>query len=149
MNNMRSWTQPGQGYRLIEGVKVNLKPDNPKDQVGDATNRRPEYAYIYVDGLKPAQIQKLVVEFGDILDGKAEPHSAFRKWLDKKVWGSLGKNRRDVVLSGRMVKIYNSKLGHLGGSQADVAMVSKNIGKWVEANGGGNIKIGSLLNKQS
>jgi len=139
---MRSWTQPGQGYRLIEGVKVNLKPDNPKDQVGDAANRRTEYAYIYVDGLKPAQIKNLVVAFNDILD-------PVRKWLKKDVFGSLGKNRRDVVLSGRMVKIYNSKLGHLGGSQADVAMVSKNIGKWVEANGGGNVKIGSLLNKQS
>ena len=142
MDYSKSWTQPGQGYGLIEGVKVNLKPDNPKDQVGDAANRRTEYAYIYVDGLKPAQIKDLVVAFNDILD-------PVRKWLDKKVFGSLGKNRRDVALSGRMVKIYNSKLGHLGGSQPDVVMVSKNIGKWVEANGGGNIKIGSLLNKQS
>ena len=142
MDYSRSWTQPGQGFDLIEGVKVNLKPDNPKDQVGDAANRRTEYAYIYVDGLKPAQIKDLVVAFNDILD-------PVRKWLKKDVFGSLGKNRRDVALSGRMVKIYNSKLGHLGGSQADVAMVSKNIGKWVEANGGGNVKIGSLLNKQS
>ena len=142
MDYSRSWTQPGQGYGLKEAVKVNLKPDNPKDQVGDAANRRTEYAYIYVDGLKPAQIKNLVVAFNDILD-------PVRKWLDKKVFGSLGKNRRDVALSGRMVKIWNSKLGHLGGSQSDVAMVSKNIGKWVEANGGGNVKIGSLLNKQS
>ena len=139
---MKSWTQPGQGYRLIEGVKVNLKPDNPGAKVGDAVNRRTEYAYIYVDGLKPAQAKDLVVAFNDILD-------PVRRWLKQDVFGSLGKNRRDVVLSGRMVKIYNSKLGHLGGSQADVAMVSKNIGKWVEANGGGNVKIGSLLNKQS
>jgi hypothetical protein len=73
MDYSRSWTQPGQGYSLKEGrVSVNMKPDNPKDKVGDATDRRTEYAYIYVDGLKPAQIQKLVVEFGDILDGKAE-----------------------------------------------------------------------------
>ena len=138
---MRSWTQPGQGYRLIEGVKVNLKPDNPGAKVGDAVNRRTEYAYIYVDGLKPAQAKDLVVAFNDILD-------PVRRWLKQDVFGSLGKNRRDVVLSGRMVKIYNSKLGHLGGSQADVAMVSKNIGKWVEANGGGNVKIGSILNSQ-
>ena len=142
MDYSKSWTQPGQGYGLIEGVKVNLKPDNPKDQVGDAANRRTEYAYIYVDGLKPAQIKDLVVAFNDILD-------PVRKWLKKDVFGSLGKNRRDVALSGRMVKIYNSKLGHLGGSQPDVVMVSKSIGKWVEANGGGNVKIGSLLNKQS
>ena len=143
MDYSRSWTQPGQGYGLKEAVKVNLKPDNPKDKVGDATNRRTEYAYIYVDGLKPAQIQKLVVEFGDMLD-------PVRKWLDKKVWGSVGKNRRDVSLSGRMVKIWNSKLGHLGGSQSDVALVIKNLAKWIEANGGGgNVKIGSLLNKQS
>ena len=142
MNYESSWTQPGQGYGLEEAVKVNLKPDNPNDKVGDAANRRTEYAYIYVDGLKPAQIKDLVVAFNDILD-------PVRKWLKKDVFGSLGKNRRDVALSGRMVKIYNSKLGHLGGSQPDVAMVSKNIGKWVEANGGGNVKIGSLLNKQS
>ena len=142
MDYSKSWTQPGQGYGLIEGVKVNLKPDNPKDQVGDAANRRTEYAYIYVDGLKPAQIKDLVVSFNDILN-------PVRKWLKKDVFGSLGKNRRDVALSGRMVKIYNSKLGHLGGSQPDVVMVSKSIGKWVEANGGGNVKIGSLLNKQS
>ena len=142
MDYSRSWTQPGQGYGLKEAVKVNLKPDNPKDKVGDATNRRTEYAYIYVDGLKPAQIKDLVVAFNDILD-------PVRKWLKKDVFGSLGKNRRDVALSGRMVKIWNSKLGHLGGSQPDVAMVSKNVGKWVEANGGGNVKIGSLLNKQS
>ncbi len=142
MDYSKSWTQPGQGYDLKEAVKINQKPDNPNDKVGDATNRRTEYAYIYVDGLKPAQIKNLVVAFNDILD-------PVRKWLKKDVFGSLGKNRRDVALSGRMVKIYNSKLGHLGGSQADVAMVSKNIGKWVEANGGGNVKIGSLLNKQS
>ena len=142
MDYSKSWTQPGQGYDLKEAVKINQKPDNPNDKVGDATNRRTEYAYIYVDGLKPAQIKDLVVAFNDILD-------PVRKWLKKDVFGSLGKNRRDVALSGRMVKIYNSKLGHLGGSQADVAMVSKNIGKWVEANGGGNVKIGSLLNKQS
>tara|TARA_Y100001949_G_scaffold166330_1_gene162880 strand:+ start:568 stop:996 length:429 start_codon:yes stop_codon:yes gene_type:complete len=142
MDYSKSWTQPGQGYDLKEAVKINQKPDNPNDKVGDATNRRTEYAYIYVDGLKPAQIKDLVVAFNDILD-------PVRKWLKKDVFGSLGKNRRDVALSGRMVKIYNSKLGHLGGSQPDVVMVSKSIGKWVEANGGGNVKIGSLLNKQS
>ena len=71
------------------------------------------------------------------------------KWLKKDIWGTVGKNRKDVVLSGREIRITYSKLGHLGGSQADVAMVSKNIGKWVEANGGGIVKIGSLLNKQS
>ena len=143
MNYESSWTKPGEGFvNVQEAVKINLKPDNPKDKVGDATNRRTEYAYIYVDGLKPDQIQKLVVAFNDILN-------PVRKWLKKDVFGSLGKNRRDVALSGRMVKIWNSKLGHLGGSQADVAMVIKNLAKWVEANGGGNVKIGSLLNKQT
>ena len=143
MNYESSWTQPGEGFVIVqEAVKVNLKPDNPGAKVGGATDRRTEYAYIYVDGLKPVQIKDLVVAFNDILD-------PVRKWLKKDVFGSLGKNRRDVALSGRMVKIWNSKLGHLGGSQADVALVSKNIGKWVEANGGGNVKIGSLLNKQS
>ena len=141
MDYSKSWTQPGQDF-FKEAVKVNLKPDNPKDQVGDAANRRTEYAYIYVDGLKPAQAKDLVVGFGDILD-------PVRKWLKKDVFGSLGKNRRDVVLSGRMIKIWNSKLGHLGGSQSDVAMVIKNLAKWVEANGGGSVKIGSVLNKQS
>ena len=120
MDYSRSWTQPGQGYGLKEAVKVNLKPDNPGAKVGGATDRRTEYAYIYVDGLKPAQIKDLVVAFNDILN-------PVRKWLKKDVFGSLGKNRRDVALSGRMVKIWNSKLGHLGGSQPDVAMVSKNI----------------------
>ena len=143
MNYENSWTQPGEGFvNVQEAVKVNLKPDNPGAKVGDAVNRRTEYAYIYVDGLKPAQAKDLVVAFNDILD-------PVRRWLKQDVFGSLGKNRRDVVLSGRKIKIWNSKLGHLGGSQADVAMVSKNIGKWVEANGCGNVKIGSLLNKQS
>ena len=137
---MKSWTQPGQGYRLIEGVKMNLKPDNPKDKVGDAVNRRTEYSHIYVSGLKPAEGAELAKDFKNIVD---------TKWLKKDIWSTVGKNRRDVFLSGREIRITNSKLGHLGGSQADVAMVSKNIGKWVEANGGGNVKIGSLLNKQS
>ena len=141
MNYESSWTTPGENF-FKEAVKVNLKPDNPGAKVGDAVNRRTEYAYIYVDGLKPAQAKDLVVAFNDILD-------PVRRWLKQDVFGSLGKNRRDVVLSGRKIKIWNSKLGHLGGSQADVAMVSKNIGKWVEANGGGNVKIDSLLNKQS
>ena len=48
-----SWTSPGQGFKLEEKVQQNNKPDNPRDQVGDAANRRTEYSHIYVTGLKP------------------------------------------------------------------------------------------------
>ena len=36
MDYSRSWTQPGQGYNLEEGVTMNLPPDNPKDRNGKA-----------------------------------------------------------------------------------------------------------------
>ena len=136
---MKSWTQPGQGYRLIEKVKMNLKPDNPRDKVGDAANRRTEYSHIYVSGLKPAEGAELTKDFKNIVD---------TKWLKKDIWGTVGKNRRDVFLSGKEIRITNSKLGHLGGSQADVAMVQKQIARWVEANSKSNVKIGSILNSQ-
>jgi len=139
MDYSRSWTQPGQGYDLKEGISMNLKPDNPNAKVGDATNRRTEYSHIYVTGLNPAQGKDFVKDFGKIVD---------TKWLKKDVWGTVGKNRKDVVLSGRAIKITNSKLGHLGGSQPDIAMVQKQISRWIAANGGGNIRIGSLLHSQ-
>ena len=135
-----SWTTPGQGFRLEEKVNMNLKPDNPNDKVGDAANRRTEYSHIYVTGLKPDIAKKLVKEFGKIVD---------TKWLIKAVWAKVGKDRKDVVLSGRTVKITNNKLGHLGGSQADVAMVQKQIARWIDAEGVENIVvIGSVLNSQ-
>ena len=136
---MKSWTQPGQGYRLIEKVKMNLKPDNPRDKVGDAANRRTEYSHIYVSGLKPAEGAELTKDFKNIVD---------TKWLKKDIWSTVGKNRRDVFLSGREIRITNSKLGHLGASQGDIAMVQKQIMKWVEANSKSNVKIGSILNSQ-
>ena len=136
---MKSWTQPGQGYRLIEKVKMNLKPDNPRDKVGDAANRRTEYSHIYVSGLKPAEGAELTKDFKNIVD---------TKWLKKDIWGTVGKNRRDVFLSGKEIRITNSKLGHLGGSQADVAMVQKQIMRWVDANSKSNVKIGSVLHSQ-
>ena len=136
-----SWTTPGQGFKLEEKVNMNLKPDNPKDQVGDAVNRRTEYSHIYVTGLKPDIAKKLVKEFGKIVD---------TKWLTKDVWAKVGKDRKDISMKGREVHITNSKLGHLGGSQADVAMVQKQIARWVEsvAETSETVKIGSILNSQ-
>ena len=141
MDYSRSWTQPGQGYDLKERVNMNLKPDNPKDKVGDAVNRRTEYSHIYVSGLPTADMKSLVKEFGSIVD---------TKWLKKDVWGTVGKNRNDVVIKGREVHITNGKLGHLGGSQADVAMVQKQIARWIESgmDKGLSIKIGSVLHSQ-
>ena len=46
MEYSKRWTQPGQGYDLKERVSMNLKPDNPGAQVGDATDRRTEYSHI-------------------------------------------------------------------------------------------------------
>ena len=139
MDYSRSWTEPGQGYDLKEKVNMNLKPDNPRDKVGDAANRRTEYSHIYVSGLKPDVAKKLVKEFGKIVD---------TKWLKKDIWGTVGKNRKDVFLSGREIRITNSKLGHLGASQADIAMVQKQIARWVEAMTNSSVKIGSLLHSQ-
>ena len=138
MDYSRSWTQPGQGYKLQETISYNLRPDNPKDKVGDAANRRTEYSHIYVSGLKPKMNAKFVKDFTKIID---------TKWLKKDIWGTVGKNRKDVVLSGREIRITNSKLGHLGDSQADVAMVIKQIYKWlVDEDIDG--KIGSVLHSQ-
>jgi hypothetical protein len=136
-----SWTSPGQGFKLEEKVQQNNKPDNPRDQVGDAANRRTEYSHIYVTGLKPDVAKQLVKEFGKIVD---------TKWLTKDVWAKVGKDRKDVAMKGREVHITNSKLGNLGGSQADVAMVQKQIARWIEsvAETSETVKIGSILNSQ-
>ena len=135
-----SWTTPGQGFKLEEKVNMNLKPDNPNDKVGDAANRRTEYSHIYVTGLKPDIAKKLVKEFGKIVDTKS---------LIKAVWAKVGKDRKDIAMKGREVHITNGKLGHLGGSQADVAMVQKQIARWIDAEGVENIVvIGSVLNSQ-
>ncbi len=139
MDYSKSWTQPGQGYDLNERVSMKLKPDNPGARVGDATDRRTEYSHIYVSGLKPADGKELVKDFLNIVD---------TKWLKKDIWGTVGKNRKDVFLSGREIRITNSKLGHLGASQADIAMVQKQIARWVEAMTDSNVKIGSLLHSQ-
>ena len=138
MNYESSWTEPGQGFGLKEVISYNLKPDNPKDKVGDAANRRTEYSHIYVSGLKPKMNAKFVKDFTKIID---------TKWLKKEIWGTVGKNRKDVFLSGREIKITNSKLGHLGGSQSDVAMVIKQIHKWLVAEDIDG-KIGSVLHSQ-
>ena len=138
MDYSRSWTQPGQGYDLQEAINVNLRPDNPRDKVGDAANRRTEYSHIYVKGLQPKMNAKFVKDFKNIID---------TKWLKKDIWGTVGKNRKDVFLSGKEIRITNSKLGHLGGSQSDVAMVIKQIYKWlVDEDIDG--KIGSVLHSQ-
>ena len=138
MDYSKSWTEPGQGYDLKERVNMNLKPDNPRDKVGDADNRRTEYSHIYVKGLQPKMNAKFVKDFTKIID---------TKWLKKDIWGTVGKNRKDVFLSGKEIRITNSKLGHLGGSQADVAMVIKQIYKWlVDEDIDG--KIGSVLHSQ-
>ena len=135
---MRSWTKPGQGYNLQETISYNLRPDNPRDKVGDAANRRTEYSHIYVKGLQPKMNAKFVKDFKNIID---------TKWLKKDIWGTVGKNRKDVFLSGKEIRITNSKLGHLGGSQPDVAMVIKQIYKWlVDEDIDG--KIGSVLHSQ-
>ena len=138
MDYSKSWTEPGQGYDLKERVNMNLKPDNPRDKVGDADNRRTEYSHIYVKGLQPKMNAKFVKDFTKIID---------TKWLKKDIWGTVGKNRKDVFLSGKEIRITNSKLGHLGDSQADVAMVIKQIYKWlVDEDIDG--KIGSVLHSQ-
>ena len=138
MDYSKSWTEPGQGYELKEKVNMNLKPDNPRDKVGDAANRRTEYSHIYVKGLQPKMNAKFVKDFKKIID---------TKWLKKDIWSTVGKNRKDVFLSGREIRITNSKLGHLGGSQADVAMVIRQIYKWlVDEDIDG--KIGSVLHSQ-
>ena len=138
MDYSRSWTEPGQGFDLQETISYNLRPDNPRDKVGDAANRRTEYSHIYVKGLQPKMNAKFVKDFKNIID---------TKWLKKDIWGTVGKNRKDVVLSGKEIRITNSKLGHLGGSQSDVAMVIKQIYKWlVDEDIDG--KIGSVLHSQ-
>ena len=138
MNYESSWTKPGEGFGLKEVISYNLKPDNPKDKVGDATNRRTEYSHIYVKGLKPKMNAKFAKDFLKIID---------KKWLKKEIWGTVGKNRRDVFLSGGEMRITNSKLGHLGGSQPDIAMVIKQIHKWLVAEDIDG-KIGSILHSQ-
>ena len=138
MDYSRSWTEPGQGYKFQEPISYNLRPDNRRDKVGDAANRRTEYSHIYVKGLQPKMNAKFVKDFKNIID---------TKWLKKDIWGTVGKNRKDVFLSGKEIRITNSKLGHLGGSQSDVAMVIKQIYKWlVDEDIDG--KIGSVLHSQ-
>ena len=144
---MKSWTEPGDGFfnPLQERVQQNNKPDNPKDKVGDAVNRRTEYSHIYVDGLPSDFAKELVKEFGNIVD---------TKWVDKKVWGTVGKDRKDIIVKGKTVTITNNKLGHIGGSQSDVVMVQKQIAGWIEVGDHEfhsyttNVKIGSILNSQ-
>tara|TARA_Y100000361_G_C11112914_1_gene318660 strand:- start:103 stop:549 length:447 start_codon:yes stop_codon:yes gene_type:complete len=146
-----SWTTPGQGYKLKEAIKINNKPDNPGAKVGDAANRKTEYSYIYVDGVSRDQAKKLMAPrdgLNDLLAGKTMYHKGVMRFLDRKTWGTVGKNRKDLTLSGDILMITNSKLGHLGSSQPDVVMVSKAIMQWLEYNDGGNIKIGSVLNDQ-
>ena len=148
MDYSKSWTRPGQGFEIKEGVKFNIKPDNPKAQVGDATNRRTEYSHVYVEGLDRKSQKRFVTVFSDILDGDEYPFSNIRRFLLKDNWGKVGKNRNDVVAKGRSVIITNAKQGHLGASHPDVAMVIKTVAKWCEVEGSGNVKIGSVLHDQ-
>ena len=155
MDYSRSWTSPGQGYSLINeidlyphGLKINNKPDNPKDRVGSAVDRHQEYAYIYIDGLSKDLAKRLQKEFAGMLDGKEAPWSSQRKWLDKEAWGKMGKQRNDVQIKGSRVIITNSKLKQLGRSQVDITMVSRNIAKWIASYGPHKGTIGSVLNSQ-
>ena len=63
MDYSRSWTQPGQGYNLEEGVTMNLQPDNPKDRIGNAVNRIKDYGHIFVNGMKPVQAKEFIKDF--------------------------------------------------------------------------------------
>ena len=148
---MKSWTEPGDGFfkeTITEGFKINNKPDNPNDKVGSAVDRHKEYAYIYIDGLDKDMAEAFKEEFANILDGKAFPGSNVRKWLDKEIWGKIGKQRNDVQIKGSRVIITNSKLKQLGRAQSDVMMVSRNIAAWIESYGPHRGTIGSVLNLQ-
>ena len=145
-----SWTRPGQGYTLQEAVKINNKPDNPRDRVGDAVNRTIEYAYIYVDGLENDKGKQLVSEFSDLINGKTnvQPFKKFLVRFNPHIWDKIGKNRKDCVLKGKTVVITNSKLGNLGSSQSDIMLLSRKLGEWCELNDAPDAKIGSVLNSQ-
>ena len=139
MDYESSWTRPGEGF-LKEAVTMTMQPANPKDRVGDAANRRKEYYAIFVNGMKPAQMKEFIKDF------KLDP-----KWLDKKYpWRDVGRNRKDFEkTAAATVRVTNYKKGDLGGSQVDIVMVQKQIKKWIEANGGGNVNITSQLNRQT
>ena len=95
-----SWTTPGQGYKLKEAIKINNKPDNPGAKVGDAANRKTEYSYIYVDGVSRDQAKKLMAPrdgLNDLLAGKTMYHKGVMRFLDRKTWGTVGKNRKDLL----------------------------------------------------
>ena len=177
---MKSWTQPGEGFfkEAVHGYtnwSINNKPDNPKDRVGSAVDRRIEYAHIYIDVSKfstPGQLDRhpekglgkfngnlgklIQLELNNLVNGKGE---WFRGWdfagaaskgaIDKKIFGSLGKNRNDVKVRGREIIITNSKLGHLGGSSYDILRLSKNLADFIdEVDMDSKGTIGSMLHLQ-
>ena len=147
MDYSQSWTQPGQGYDLEEGVTMTMQPDNPKDRIGNAVNRIKDYGHIFVNGMKPVQAKEFIKDF------TIDP-----KWLNRKYpWKDVTNNRRKNLehLGGGKVRIGNYKAGggklnsSLGGSQGDIVAVQKQIKDWIEANGGGNVRISSILNSQT
>ena len=144
---MNSWTQPGQGFGLEEATHgitnwtVNRKPDNPKDRVGSAVDRKIEYSHIYIDVKKfdgsVNDLAKLLQkELNNVIHGKGEhsgwPFAGNVKFWNKEVFGKLGKNRNDIKVKGRSIIITNSKLGHLGSSNLDVNMLSRNLAEYID-----------------
>ena len=156
---MKSWTQPGDGFfkeTITEGIKVNNQPDNPNDRVGSAVDRHKEWSHIYVEKMDKDLAKVFIDEnlLGELLDGKVFPGIKLRGRLDRKVWGNIGKDKKDVQWKQNTLIITNSKLGRLGNENdsgspsADIDRFSNHLADWIESYGPSNAKIGSLLNLQ-
>ena len=160
---MSNWTEPGQGFfkEATHGYTnwtVNSKPDNPKDRVGSAVDRRKEYSHIYIDVSKyessVSDLAKLLQkELNNVIYAKGEhkgwPYAGNVKFWNKEVFGKLGKQRNDIKVKGRSIIITNSKLGHLGSSQVDVTMLSRNLASYIdEVDMDSKGTVGSVLNLQ-
>lgn len=182
---MSNWTEPGQGFfkeaSLIKEAKhgytnwtINNKPDNPKDRVGSAVDRKKEYSHIYIDYSKfstpvltpyqekhlakfngnlgkliQLELNNLINQKGEFFRGEKFAGAVSKGWIDKKIFGSLGKNRNDVKVRGREIIITNSKLGHLGGSQMAIMKLSGDIADFIdEVDMDSKGTIGSVLNLQ-
>ena len=164
---MKSWTQPGDGFfkeTITEATynytnwTVKMKPDNPKDRVGSAVDRRLEYSHIYIDVSKYESgvgnlVKLLQKELNNVIYAKGE-HKGWKyagnvKFWNKEVFGKLGKDKNDIKLQGRTIMISNSKLGHLGSSNVDVTMLSRNLAEYIdEVDMDSKGTIGSVLNLQ-
>lgn len=145
---MVSWTQPGQGFGLEEATHgitnwtVNRKPDNPNDRVGSAVDRKIQYSHIYIDvknyskGNVNDLAKLLQKELNNVIHAKGDhrgwPYAGNVKAWNKEVFSKLGKNRNDIKVKGRSIIITNSKLGHLGSSNIDVNMLSRNLAEYID-----------------